>query len=160
MIKVEFWLACVNNDLPLIYAPTFTAQMNRVYLLFNILWMVHTYLSAYLSVLRVCSVDVAPGAMLAIIHVLEWLPTNESLRTWVSLLCLNGVWRWSWSRARMHSFSWKCNYQQWLFISLSSRLVVVFYRQCHKNSRSQDPVRCPVILIVVAPHGTQTKQTK
>lgn len=63
------------------------------------------YLSAYLSVLRVWSTALALGATQAIIQVRDW-PRKESLSTWVSLLCLNGVWRFSWSRARIHSLSW------------------------------------------------------
>lgn len=48
------------------------------------------YLSAYLSVLRVCSHDPVLGEMHDIITVRE-SPTNESLRTSVSLLPLKGM---------------------------------------------------------------------
>lgn len=62
-----------------------------------------SYLSAYRNVFKVCSHDPEFGEMQDIITVRE-LPTNESLRTSVSLLPLNGMWPWSLSRARMHSF--------------------------------------------------------
>lgn len=42
-------------------------------------------LSAYRSVLRVCSQETLPGEMLAIMQVLEF-PINESFKMWVSLL--------------------------------------------------------------------------
>ena len=61
------------------------------------------YLSAYLKVLRVCSHDPELGDIQDIMTVRE-LPTNESLRTSVNLLPLKGIWPWSLSRARMHSF--------------------------------------------------------
>ena len=48
------------------------------------------YLSAYLSVLRVCSHDPELGEMHDIITVRE-SPTNESLRTSVNLLPLKGM---------------------------------------------------------------------
>lgn len=48
------------------------------------------HLSAYLKVLRVCSHDPALGEMHEIITVRE-SPTNESLRTSVSLLPLKGI---------------------------------------------------------------------
>lgn len=63
------------------------------------------YLSAYRSVLRVLSHADCVGDTLAIMHVREF-PTNESFKICVNLLCLNGVWRLSWSMDRMHSFSW------------------------------------------------------
>ena len=49
-----------------------------------------TYLSAYLSVLRVCSHDPELGDIHDIITVRE-SPTNESLRTSVNLLPLKGM---------------------------------------------------------------------
>ena len=70
---------------------------------FNVLKLITGYLSAYLNVLRVCSHDPELGDIQDIITVRE-LPTNESLRTSVNLLPLKGIWPWSLSRARMHSF--------------------------------------------------------
>jgi len=61
------------------------------------------YLSAYLNVFRVCSHEPVLGDMHEIITVRE-LPTNESLKTSVSLLPLKGMCPWSLSRALMHSF--------------------------------------------------------
>ena len=61
------------------------------------------YLSAYLNVLRVCSHEPELGDMHDIITVRE-SPTNESLKTSVNLLPLNGMCPWSLSRALMHSF--------------------------------------------------------
>lgn len=63
----------------------------------------HCYLSAYLKVFRVCSHEPELGDMHDIITVRE-SPTNESLRTSVNLLPLNGMCPWSLSRALMHSF--------------------------------------------------------
>jgi hypothetical protein len=65
-----------------------------------------SYLSAYLSVLRVFSHDDCAGDMLAIIHVLEF-PVKDSFSICVNLLCLNGLCLLSWSIDRIHSFSWK-----------------------------------------------------
>jgi len=62
------------------------------------------YLSAYLNVFSVCSHEPVLGDMHEIITVRE-LPTNESLRTSVSLLPLKGMCPWSLSRALIHSFS-------------------------------------------------------
>lgn len=50
-----------------------------------------------------CSHDPELGDIQDIMTVRE-LPTNESLRTSVNLLPLKGIWPWSLSRARMHSF--------------------------------------------------------
>ena len=62
-------------------------------------------LSLYLRVFNVCSQHPLAGEMLAIITVLHLCPVNESFNTWVSLLPLNGVCFFSWSSARIHSFS-------------------------------------------------------
>lgn len=64
------------------------------------------YLSAYLKVFSVCSQDPSPGDIQEIITVFE-LPTKESRSTSVSLLPRNGIWVWSLSKARMHSFKAK-----------------------------------------------------
>jgi len=37
-------------------------------------------------------------------HVFDFSPMNESLRTWVSLQALNGKWAPRRPKARMHSF--------------------------------------------------------
>jgi len=68
--------------------------------------IMNTYRSAYLKVLSVCSQDPAPGDIQEIITVFE-LPTKESRSTSVSLLPRNGIWIWSLSKARMHSFKAK-----------------------------------------------------
>ena len=77
-------------------------------------------LSAYLRVFKVGSQHERAGDTLAIIVVLL-LPMKESLRTYVSLLPLNGRWFFfpAWSRARMHSF----NASKLLLISAPSCLV-------------------------------------
>merc|ERR1712096_24352 len=61
-------------------------------------------LSAYLNVFRVCSQEDREGLIIAIMHVLALSPINESLKTWVSLLALNGKCAPFLPRARMHSF--------------------------------------------------------
>ena len=59
-------------------------------------------LSAYLRVFKVFSQLEDAGEIFAIIVNLE-LPTNESFKTYVSLLPLNGVCFLSWSKALIHS---------------------------------------------------------
>ena len=78
--------------------------------------------SAYRSVFRVCSQQLNVGAMLATMTVLHLLPWNESLSTIVSLLPLNGLCFFDWSRALMHSLSASSD----LLISAPSMRVSLF----------------------------------
>ena len=55
-----------------------------------LVYLKNRYLSAYLSVLRVCSLEPELGEMQEIITVLEF-PTKESLNTSVNLLPLKGI---------------------------------------------------------------------
>lgn len=64
-----------------------------------------SYLSAYLSVLRVFSQEFCVGAIFAIITVCDF-PRNDSRRMCVSLLCRYGVCPASWSMLRIHSFNY------------------------------------------------------
>lgn len=50
-------------------------------------------------------------------HVREFSPMKESLRTWVSLLALNGVWALFRPRALIHS--WNTNRDRWRWSSCS-----------------------------------------
>lgn len=61
-------------------------------------------LSAYFKVFKVFSELELLGAIFPIMTVLQY-PVNESFRTIVSLLPLNGVWCLFWSKARMHYLS-------------------------------------------------------
>lgn len=58
--------------------------------------------SAYLNVFNVCSQQPKAGEIFAIIVVFEF-PTNESFKTCVNLLPLNGVCVLFWSKALIHS---------------------------------------------------------
>ena len=79
-------------------------------------------LSAYLKVFMVFSAAETFGETLPIITVLQ-NPTNESFKTIVSLLPLNGVWPFPWSRARMHYLRASND----LLISAPSILVCLFW---------------------------------
>lgn len=71
---------------------------------------------------RVCSDDWLEGEKLPIMTVLQF-PTNESFKTKVSLLPLNGVWFLFWSRALIHSFRARSD----LLISAPSKRVYLFW---------------------------------
>ena len=79
-------------------------------------------LSAYRSVLSVCSQQLVAGETFAIIVVLLF-PVNESFKTYVSLLPLNGVCFLSRSSALMHSLRARSD----LLISAPSILVYLFW---------------------------------
>lgn len=60
---------------------------------------------SYLSVLSVCSQELRPGEIMAIMQVLLLSPMKESRSTWVSFEARNGRWAPRLPSARMHSFN-------------------------------------------------------
>ena len=112
-----FYLASISSELNL-----------SALLLFLLLWFpspsffISFTLSAYLKVFKVCSTHELAGLIFAIIVVLL-SPVNESFKTWVSLLPLNGRCFFSRSSALMHSL--RAN--RLLLISAPSSLVYLFW---------------------------------
>ena len=58
---------------------------------------------AYRSVFSVCSQELEPGEMVAIMDVRERLPMSDALSTLVSTVVLKGTWLLPLSNALMHS---------------------------------------------------------
>lgn len=70
----------------------------------NTMWHTHPWVMAHLRVFNVCSQQLMPGEIMAIMQVLLLSPMKESLSTWVSLEARKGRWAPLRPRARMHSF--------------------------------------------------------
>lgn len=77
-------------------------------------------------------------------HVREFSPMKESLRTWVSLLALNGVWGLLRPRALMHSWHKKHN-----SMTNTQRGTIIVYTNC--TSTVIVTFRASRLLLISAP---------